>query len=153
VSKTSDMSYDERMVRGGDMAEQAFVDYAESKGIRTQRYGFNRPPLYFPALPEFIRLTPDYACTYKSNGFLVECKGAGRSKFVNIKMRDMETLKAWSELATLYLFINDTDRKKISMILFDEIHAHVSEYTTDAWDNGKTPFYEIPKTLFEWKAK
>lgn len=154
MSRTSSLPYDQRMKNGaGELAEKAFEDYAKQRGIRYVRYGFNQPDIYFQALPEFLRLTPDFACTFKSKAFLVECKGAGRSRFVNIKTRDMSGLKLWSELSSVYFFINDTDRRRVSMIDFNDVHNHLSEFEIDAWENDGNTFYKVPKTFFTWKDK
>lgn len=138
---------------GGSWAEKAFEQYAHEHGIAFERYGFDQSKLpNFYALPEFVRLTPDYVCTQKRNGFLVECKGTGTGPNVSFKVRDMYALKAWSELATLLIFVNDSALGRVSLTPYDDIFNNVSEFTRGTWDDG-VEFFKIPKSFFVWEDK
>jgi hypothetical protein len=138
---------------GGDWAETAFEEYAKKKDISFERYGFDRSELKnFRYLPEFVRLTPDFAATKKSKGFLVECKGCGRGDVVNVKLRDIDTLSAWNVLAPIYIFVNDSSQDRVSFMPFDEFITAIVYTEIGSWDDGAR-YYKIPKINLEWEDK
>jgi hypothetical protein len=144
---------------GGSWAEDAFRAYGKAKGFSVEKYGFDNAKLKsFKLLPSFVRHTPDFACTHKKESFLVECKGAGRGNYVNIKLEDMETLREWDlilmkdESKHLYLFINDSDKKKVSLTHFFIIYLNKEFYEVDKWHDG-VEFYKVPKSMFTWEER
>lgn len=157
MSTFHSQSFQQRMKVGGDLAENAFRDYAERKGFQAEHYGFDRSTLKrFGKLPQFVRLTPDFACTSKEKGFVVECKGVGRWPDVKIKLGDIEGMRKWWSFTDgeLYIFINDSHHDRVSFFPFSHLEQVLKEnqFKVYTFHDGRD-YHKIPKTRFDWEDK
>ena len=153
MGRSSQQSFPQRMIIGGDWAEEAFVEYAKHHGYQIERYGFKRIISNYTKLPAFVRHTPDYVMMSKKGGYTVECKGTGRGTSVSLKLKDIPSLIEWSDLSTLLIFVYDSDKKAVALKDFKELHTQILEENlpVNKWDVDNVEYYKIPKSWFDWE--
>lgn len=109
----------------GDASEEAFRTYADGRGVKYERFGFDRSALpRFWVLNPFIKSMPDFVCIKGNKGFLVECKGCGgrdsRDHF-KVKEDDLDMYIRWGIMQPTFIFAWNSHTKQYSIKGIEDI--------------------------------
>lgn len=148
----SDKSFAERSDMMGDLAENAFRRFADSRGIRQYNYGLNRPPFdYFANLPDMVKATPDFICeSQKRTKFFVECKGTG-GKVIKIKHESLAALEAWNDLMMVWFFFYDSNNDRYAFVNYRHLLVLCEDARSYQFPDNNKFYYSLRTSKLTWE--
>jgi len=161
-----DQTFSSRYHVLGDIAQDAFYNWAAANDVRIAPFGFNRPPFrFFSHLPALLRQMPDYICEVKPDVFedharhvLIEVKGFGKDQVLKIKCDSIEVLQQWQQWSgcPVRFFVFDSYHSRYSTQLSLDYFlttlrdsVMISAFTEES--GAKKPFYAIPAEALQWQ--
>jgi len=130
-----ELSWGSRYARMGDEAEAKFDQLFPNSAP----FGLNRPNVYVPDLPAFIRFMPDRLMHDR----LVECKGVGKDQLLKLKVDALDVLMEWGDHLMVQVFVWDSFNKRWSLTPIDYIEGPADLCEIKKFPEG-TPYYPIP---------
>jgi hypothetical protein len=142
--------WNERKKQLGATAENAFERFAAREGIKIEPFGMHEESqLDYSLVPLWLRKRPDYVCQKDGKTYLTEVKGCGSDGLVKFPFESVEGLYFWQALiASLYVFIFDSSRKKCSFMLYRDLREKLLRIEPSRFErDGKLYFPLSIKTL------
>ena len=144
----------ERLETMGDLAETVFQQWAETKGLAVEHFGFEGRGLPFRrGMDPRLRKRPDFLCWSDTVPHtFVDPKGTAGGG-VKIMQEDIEYKQFWTAFHPVWFFVYDSNAEKFALATVEELAEHSKHAETGRFEDGgkRAPYYRFDPSLFRWQ--
>lgn len=146
----ADRPYAERFSVMGGPAESVFEQWASTRPVTIQRFGFDRSPLPKEAmlqLPSFVRHAPDYILFEEGYTYLVDCVGTAKSQGFKVRASKLGALEFYqSNGGDPLLFIFNSAQYSYAFMNLDTVQR--TKGPVEHFQNDGNAFHFVPNTIW-----
>ncbi len=143
----------ERAKEMGDRAEEQYRICCNYYGLKTVRFGWDRPDLTrFGYLPLFLKYMPDYLTESNSEHYFTEVKSCGQDGVLKIKEDNLNALGFWNNLLPVrFFFHNSKSGSSLLGVSLETVKSVASKCETQIFNDNKKKYFLIPVSSFpDW---